>query len=402
MENITTNLTTIDNNKLKRYLLLIGDLHFGRASNDQSELDESVRYFHEFLFPLLERMNEKCDGNVSIIQMGDVFDNKSSVGTLTGNNVIDIFLKLASKNDVYVLVGNHDTVYKDIRHINNNKSISLIPRVNVIPNITKILTESGTPAFLLPNYGNKELFKKAIDLCDDSSYIFGHDEISGFHYEGKEVSEIHSLPMSEFERFKHVFMGHIHKPQDGANITYVGSAYHTRVNEWRNVPQIVILDTETGKIQKIENKVSSRYVKIDLFKFLDMRRSEALGFVKGNNVVIQCPNDTIMRFQTPKITQSIEGYKKIDYKQVFDKNQRIGDGGENVDLDEDGNLQDISNVELSSDIFSYINDYLQSIDSVVIQGTLIPLSEKSKLKISESLKKIYDSVSEKSKPEDQE
>ena len=107
-----------------------------------------------------------------------------------------------------------------------------------------------------------------------------------------------------------------------------------------------------------------------------------------------------MRFQTSKITQSVEGYKKIDYKQVFDKNQKIGDS---VDLeDDDENLQDISNIELSSDIFSYINDYLQSIDSVVIQGTLIPLSEKAKLKISESLKKIYDSVSEKSKPEDQE
>ena len=87
---------------------------------------------------------------------------------------------------------------------------------------------------------------------------------------------------------------------------------------------------------------------------------------------------------------------------MFDKNQRIGDGGENVDLDEDDNLKDISNVELSSNIFSYINDYIESIDSVVIQGTLIPLSEKAKLKISESLKKIYDSVSEKSKPEDQE
>ena len=108
-----------------------------------------------------------------------------------------------------------------------------------------------------------------------------------------------------------------------------------------------------------------------------------------------------MRFQTPKITQSVEGYKKIDYKQVFDKNQKISDDGSMVE-DDDENLQDISNIELSSDIFSYINDYLQSIDSVVIQGTLIPLSEKSKLKISESLKKIYDSVSEKSKPEDQE
>ena len=399
MENITTNLTKIDTKNLRRYLLLIGDLHFGRASNDQSELDESVRYFHEFLFPLLDRMNEKCGGNVSIIQMGDVFDNKSSVGTLTGNNVIDIFLRLASKNDVYVLVGNHDTVYKDIRHINNNKSISLIPRVNVIPNITRIMTESGAPAYLLPNYGNKESFKTAIDLCDDSSYIFGHDEISGFHYEGKEVSEIHSLPMSEFERFKHVFMGHIHKPQDGANITYVGSAYHTRINEWRNVPQVVILDTETGKIQKIENKVSSRYLKIDLFKFLDMRRSEALEFIRGNKVVIQCPNDTIFRFQTPKITQSVEGYKKIDYKQVFDKSQTNED---NDDIQDDDLSNDISSVELSSDIFSYINDYIESIDSVVVQGTLIPLSDKSKLKISETLKKIYDSVSEKSKPEDQE
>lgn len=399
MENMTTNLTKIDTNKLKRYLLLIGDLHFGRASNDQSELDESVRYFDEFLFPLLEKMNEKCDGNVSIIQMGDVFDNKSSVGTLTGNNVIDIFLRLAAKNDVYVLVGNHDTVYKDIRHINNNKSISLIPRVNVIPNVTRIMTESGTSAFLLPNYGNKELFKKAIDICDDSSYIFGHDEISGFHYEGKEVSETHSLPMSEFERFKHVFMGHIHKPQESANITYVGSAYHTRINEWRNVPQVVILDTETGKIQKIENKVSSRYLKIDLFKFLDMRRSEALEFVRGNKVVIQCPNDTIMRFQTPRITQSVEGYKKIDYKQVFDKNQKNEYGD---DIEDDDLRDDISSVELSSDIFSYINEYIESIDSVVVQGTLIPLSDKSKLKISESLRKIYDSVSEKSKPEDQE
>lgn len=397
MENRTTYITNHEHS-LKRYVLMIGDLHFGRFSNDQSELEESVRYFDEFVFPLLNQLNEKFPDNVSIIQMGDVFDNKSSIGTLTGNRVIDVFLKLSEKNDVYVLVGNHDTVYKDIRHINNSKSISLIPRVHVVPNITRLITEDGTPVYLFPNFGNKELFSEAVNLCSPDSYLFGHDEISGFYYEGKEVSEHHSLPKSEFSKFKHVFMGHIHKPQEDENITYVGSAYHTRINEWRNVPQVVILDTLTGNIKKIVNRVSSRYIKIDLFKLLDMKRSEALEFVRGNKISVQCPNDSIMRFQTYKITETLDGYKKLEYKQVFDKS--LSSDVDSVDDYEDSDNK-LSDVELSSDIMQYVQEYVNSLDSLVIQGSLVNVSDAVKQKMMDVLQNIYNSVSEKSKPEDE-
>lgn len=397
--NIQTTDVTHLNIPLRRYVLMIGDLHFGRFSNDQSEIEESVRYFHDFIFPLLSSLNEKFNGDLSVVQMGDVFDNKSSIGTLTGNHVIDVFLKLSEKNDVFVLVGNHDTVYKDIRHINNNKSISLIPRVHVVSNITKVETENGDVAYLFPNFGNKESFKTAVDLCDSDSFLFGHDEISGFYYEGKEVSEHHSLPMSEFSKFRHVFMGHIHKPQEERNITYTGSAYHTRINEHRNVPQVVILDTHTGKIKKIENKTSSRYKKIDFFKLMEMKRSEAIDFISGHKISVQCPGDSIIRFQTYKLTQSLEGYKKLEYKQVFDKQKTDEEGDDDVDVEQD-NIS-LSEVELSSDVMQLVDDYIDQLDSLVLQGSLVNITDKIRGKMSQTLRGIYSSIIEKSKPEDE-
>lgn len=383
---------------IPKYSIILGDTHFGRNSNDPKELEESVEYFTKFFIPILHKLNEKFGKeNVCVIQVGDIYDNKSSVGVLTGNHVIDIFAKIAEINKVFIVVGNHDTIYKEIREINNNKSLSLINNIEVITQLTEFKTVLGKTVYLMPNYDTKERLEIAVDNCESESFLFGHDEIAGFSYEGKLIKEGHSISATMFKKFKKVIFGHIHKSQEAENIIFVGSAYQTRMNEWQNICRILVMNFETEEISVIHNRFSPTYKRVNLFDLMRMKVSEANNLVNNSKIMVLCPNDSIIRIGTHKITPLLEGYRKLEYKPLYGDTS-VADQSDLKQEMEDDNLESI---ELSSDLTGQIEEYIDSIDSIVLNKNLVTLNEKVKEKMKEKLVSLYKTASEVAKPTDQ-
>lgn len=368
---------------IPRYALLIGDTHFGRLSNEQKELEESANFFYDVIIPMLHNMNEEYGaGNVCIIQLGDVFDNKSSVGILTNNVVIDIFKKLSKQNLVITLVGNHDTVYKDIRSINNSKSLSLIDNVHVVDHLTGYHTALGKTIYCMPNYDVKEKVEAAVAQCEENSYLFGHDEIAGFSYEGQLIKDGNSVSATMLKKFRRVVFGHIHKSQSQENISYLGTPYQTRMNEWKNHNHVAVLDFETDAIEYYDNDYSPRYDRISLFELMNMTLSEAKSYVSNKKVTVLCPGDSIIRIKTHKITPLLTTCVRVEYKQQYDKSvQTAVMESENAA----GDVQVSGNIDLERQI----EDYINGLQSVVISKNLVQISDQLKEKIKSKLNSLY-------------
>ena len=367
---------------IPRYALLVGDTHFGRFSNDPRELEESANFFYHVLLQMLSHLNaEHGAENVCVIQLGDVFDNKSSVGILTNNIVIDIFKKLSKDNLVFTIVGNHDTVYKDIRSINNSKGLSLLNNVYVIDHLSEYHTTSGQIVYLMPNYDVKEKLEAAVSQCKSDSYLFGHDEIAGFAYEGQLIKEGKSMSASMLKNFKRVVFGHVHKSQSKENISYLGTPYQTRMNEWKNHNQVAVLDFETDNIEYYDNDYSPKYDRINIFELMNMTVSEAKNFVNNKKVTVLCPGDSIIRIKTHKITPLLDTCVKVEYKQQYDNKEL------NSQLDD--SVVDVVVANSNIDLEQQINEYVDNLQSVVISKNLIQINEQLKEKIKTKLHALY-------------
>ena len=70
----------------------LADLHFGCRADNEIWLKDYSDYFYNVFIPLLKEKYEEGD---IVCSLGDVFDNRSSVGINTINVVIDIFEKIA-------------------------------------------------------------------------------------------------------------------------------------------------------------------------------------------------------------------------------------------------------------------------------------------------------------------
>ena len=85
----------------------LADLHFGCRADNEIWLKDYSDYFYNVFIPLLKEKYE--DGDI-VCSLGDIFDNRNTVGINTINVVIDIFEKISDIcTDIRLIVGNHDT-----------------------------------------------------------------------------------------------------------------------------------------------------------------------------------------------------------------------------------------------------------------------------------------------------
>ena len=84
----------------------LADLHFGCRADNEIWLKDYSDYFYNVFIPLLKENYRKGD---IICSLGDVFDNRSSVGINTINVVIDIFEKIAISKSCIKKGGEPDT-----------------------------------------------------------------------------------------------------------------------------------------------------------------------------------------------------------------------------------------------------------------------------------------------------
>jgi DNA repair exonuclease SbcCD nuclease subunit len=233
---------------------IITDTHYGARKGSKHLHDYFELFYKNVFFPSLEEY-----GVEAIIHMGDAFDSRKSIDYQSLEWSKRVVFNPLKKYDVHMIVGNHDTYYKNTNEVNspelllqtykNIKTYSKPTEVNV----------GGLDILFLPwiNQENEALslntIKKTTCRC-----AMGHLELQGFRVNRQLIME-HGLQSELFEKFSHVFSGHYHTRSNDGKIFYLGNPYEmfwTDVNDTRGFH---IFDTETLELTPINNPYKMFY-----------------------------------------------------------------------------------------------------------------------------------------------
>ena len=306
-------------------IALITDTHFG-ARNDSLPFNEYFyKFWEEIFFPLIDKK-----GIDTIIHLGDTMDRRKFVSYKIANDFRTRFIQpLVDRNiDTHILIGNHDTYYKNTNEVN-----SLAELVgNQYDNI-KFYEENCTvnfgnvPIFFCPwinaeNYGStiKGIQNTNADIC------MGHLEINGFEMHKGHFSEA-GHPKEIFRKFDTVFSGHFHKKSDDGQIYYLGSTYQMTWSDDGCPKGFHIFDTVDKSLERIINPftifekiyyddTTTDYNKIDVSQYKD-KFIKLVVVNKKDLYQFDRFTDRLLQEQTHEV-KIVEDFSDLDAENVSD------------------------------------------------------------------------------------
>jgi len=214
---------------------IITDQHFGARNDSLHFLDFYEKFYDETFFPAID-----FAGITTLLILGDTFDR--------------LFDKLADRGiKVHMLVGNHDTYYKNTNDVNSPRLVlEEYDNINIIKN-PDTLQLDGVSVCMMPwicaeNYDHSIQTLK----LTEATICMGHFEIEGFQmYRGAPSHE--GLEPKMFDKFDMVFSGHYHHKSSRGNIHYLGNPYELTWQDHDDPRGFHILDLKTQELEFIQN-----------------------------------------------------------------------------------------------------------------------------------------------------
>ena len=230
-------------------IAIITDTHFGARNDNQNFNDYFFKFYDDVFFPtLIEREITTC------IHMGDVMDRRKYVSYKTATDFrkrfIDRFTELGI--DLHIIVGNHDTYYKNTSEVNSMEELVGQKgfKIYTFPDVVEF---DGTPILFMPwiNSGNYDSSMQALSKSR-ADLLMGHLEINGFEMHKGQLAD-GNYDSELFKRFDTVFSGHYHHKSDDGHIFYLGTPYEIMWNDYDDPKGFHIFDTATRELERIVN-----------------------------------------------------------------------------------------------------------------------------------------------------
>ena len=228
-------------------IAIVTDLHFGVRGN--TKIGETIQnaqrsFYNNLFFPYLKKHNIT---HINIL--GDVFDHRKGPDTSTltfANEVLFSKLKPFKTN---IIVGNHDTVFKNTIRPN---SLSILTNLHGINLIDRPCTVDNIDLIPWICEDNEEEITSFIKKSN-SHFAMGHLDLKGFMM-NKGVESLYNSRDKDFlYQYTKVLSGHFHTRSSSANIEYVGSPYEMNWNDYDDPRGFSIFDTESGSVKYIDN-----------------------------------------------------------------------------------------------------------------------------------------------------
>ena len=234
-------------------IALLNDTHFGCRNDSPAFIKYQNRFYDELFFPYL--IENKID---TLIHLGDVVDRRKFINFNTAHNFQQKFWKRLwdLKIDTHIILGNHDTYYKNTNKVNSIQQLcTSFDGINEpwIYEGPKEIELGGCRMLFLP-WICDDNYEDSIHAIDHSTadICFGHLEIKGFEMH-KGHMNMHGLDKEQFKRFEKVMSGHFHKKSDDGHIFYLGTPYQIYWNDDKCPKGFHIFDTETRELERIIN-----------------------------------------------------------------------------------------------------------------------------------------------------
>ena len=232
-------------------IAIITDTHFG-ARNDNNNFNEYFyKFYEEQFFPYLKEHNiTHC------IHMGDIMDRRKFLSYRIAKDFRERFILpfVELGVELHVMVGNHDTYFKNTNEVNAVTELlgDRYPNIKIYPETQDVIFDNLSVLFVpWINASNHASTMKALD--DSKSEIcMGHLEVAGFEMM-KGMKNEHGYDKSLFRKFDTVFSGHFHHKSDDGQIYYLGSPYEFYWNDCDDKKGFHIFDTESRSLDRIIN-----------------------------------------------------------------------------------------------------------------------------------------------------
>ena len=232
-------------------IALITDTHFGARNDNLAFNDYFYKFWEEIYFPYLEQ-----NGIDTVIHGGDVMDRRKFVSYKIAKDFRERFLQKHEDLGItlHMLVGNHDTFYKNTNDVNSLEELinGKFTNIHTYP-ATATVEFDGTPICFIPwicpeNYADTMQHIKNTP----AQVALGHLEINGF--------EMHSGVKAEggydkgfLKKFDTVFSGHFHKKSDDGQVYYLGNTYQMTWADHGCPKGFHIFDTTTRDLERVLN-----------------------------------------------------------------------------------------------------------------------------------------------------
>ena len=230
-------------------IALINDTHWGARNDSPAFIDYFNRFYDEIFFPYLQENNIK-----TIIHLGDVVDRRKFINHNTAHNFkLKFWNRIDELNlDTHVIIGNHDTYYKNTNEINALQNLNISKNAKVYTS-SQTINFDGLDVLFLPWIcdTNKEDTLYHIDNTT-AQIVMGHLEIKGFEMHKGHLNE-QGLEKDLFKRFEKVLSGHFHKKSDDGHIYYLGCPYQIMWSDYNCPKGFHIFDTQTRELTRIPN-----------------------------------------------------------------------------------------------------------------------------------------------------
>ena len=229
---------------------LLTDTHYGFKKGNQDFHDYFLKFYNDVFFPTLKKEKIK-----HVIHMGDVFDIRKNIDFWSLNwakkNIFKPLEEMGITCDL--LVGNHDSFYKNTLEINSLECLLLeFANLRVFSRPSEV-TLDKTKLMYVP-WICQDNEQQTLNLIQDTEakVVLGHLELKGFTANPGWTCE-HGYDASIFDKFELVMSGHFHTRSKKRNVQYVGNAYQMYWNDYNDKRGFNIFDTDTQKLKFYEN-----------------------------------------------------------------------------------------------------------------------------------------------------
>ena len=230
-------------------IALLNDTHFGCRNDSPSFIEYQNRFYDELFFPYI--IEKKID---TLIHLGDVVDRRKFINHNTAHNFkLKFWNRLDELNiDTHIIVGNHDTYYKNTNEVNALQNLNLSKNTKVYTRAAEV-NFGGLDILLLPWIcdDNQEETMQCIDVST-SQICMGHLEVKGFEMHNGIIND-HGLEKDQLKRFEKVLSGHFHKKSDDKHVYYLGTQYEMTWSDHNCPKGFHIFDTDTRELERIKN-----------------------------------------------------------------------------------------------------------------------------------------------------
>lgn len=339
-------------------IFLLGDCHLGMGypNNYDKWFKVAKEYFEKFLIPLAKEQLTKDD---IIVQLGDLFDNRSFIPIDVLNYGQYLLEELSKICPVHVIVGNHDMYTKSTGDINSLKQFNHIPGVRIYENTEKIEYNKKS-ILMMPFYEKRKEQVDELKKHSGCDYLFCHSDLNGAKMHLTSVAHRNNdkIDESDFSGYKNVKTGHIHIQQSIGNITFVGSIFQMDRNDYNNQKGIFIIDTDIDNEVFIPNNVSPVFRKHRVISETDIDELELL---KNTNDYIDIAISNNLLISNRKLRRKLEmvleksSFASIEYIDDIVLTNEEDVEEDIIDIDLDNSLDISSKMDYTDFIKEYIS-----------------------------------------------